>query len=333
VILAGDIGGTNARLALFDVDGEGMKLVDETSYASGEFAGLEQIVAKFMQAHPGVIQAACFGVAGPVKDGVVHTPNLPWIVRAANLAEELRLASVWLINDLEANAHGTTVLGAAETICINGGSPDPTGNRAVISAGTGLGQAGMCWDGEQHRVFASEGGHCDFAATNDIETELLRYLLQHFEHVSYERVLSGPGLVNIYNFFRDTGHGEEPTWLKEEMRTSNPAAVISRNALTGKSSLCEQALDLFVSIYGAQTGNLALSLLATGGVYLGGGIAPKIAPKLTSPLFMKAFTAKGRMRPLMESFPVCIVTNEKTALLGAAKVAASSKVRVHANRA
>jgi glucokinase len=324
VILAGDIGGTNARLALFEVQGRELKLVREGLFLSRNYEALEEIVSEFARSQQCRMEGACFGIAGPIKNAVARTPNLPWVVEAARIAAELGLASVQLLNDLEANAHGIGVLAGGDTICINAGSRDWNGNQAVISAGTGLGEAGICWDGERYRVLASEGGHGDFAARSDLEIELLCYLQRQFDHVSYERVLSGPGLVNIYNFLRDTGRGEEPAWLKQEIDSGVSAAVISRAALTGKSPLCVQALDLFVSIFGAEAGNLGLRLMAIGGVFLGGGIAPKIASKLTSPAFIEAFTAKGRMRVMMESMPIHIITNEKTALLGAARVAAQS---------
>jgi glucokinase len=204
---------------------------------------------------------------------------------------------------------------------LNAGSKNATGNRAVIAAGTGLGQAGMFWDGRQHQVFACEGGHTDFGPRNDLEIELLRYLLAKFGRVSYERVLSGPGLVNIYHFLRDTRRGDEPKWLAEAMTIGDPAAAISRAALQGKSPICEQALDIFVAIYGAEAGNLALKILATGGIFLTGGIAPKILPKLSSSIFLNAFLDKGRMRPLVESVPVQVIVNENTGLLGAARCA------------
>jgi len=197
----------------------------------------------------------------------------------------------------------------------------PVGNQAVVSAGTGLGEAGMYWDGTKHHVFACEGGHADFAPRNELETELLRYLRVRFGHVSYERIVSGPGLVNMFNFLRDTGRGVEPKWLADELLHSDPAAAISRAAIDGKCGLSEQALDLFVSIYGAEAGNLALKIMATGGIYLGGGIAPKMLPKLAGPLFMEGFLSKGRMQHLLEAIPVKVITNDKVALLGAAHFA------------
>jgi glucokinase len=208
---------------------------------------------------------------------------------------------------------------------LNQGTPDAQGNRAVISAGTGLGEGGLFWDDREYRPFASEGGHADFAPRNHLEMDLLDYLLKRHPRVSAERVISGQGLFNIYQFLKDTKRAEEEAWLVDQMRQEDPPAVITENALAGKSSLCTQALDLFVSLYGAEAGNLALKVMATGGVYLGGGIAPKIVAKLRDPAFMNAFTAKGRMRPLLQSMPVRVILNPKVALLGAARHAMRQK--------
>jgi glucokinase len=244
------------------------------------------------------------------------------MVDSRAVAKLLRLKRVGLMNDLVANAHGIAVLKSEDFVVLNRGAKGSKGNRAIISAGTGLGEAGMYWDGEDHLPFASEGGHGDFAPRNHLEMELLSYALKNFRRVSYERLVSGPGLYQVYCFLRDTGKGEEPGWLAEEIRQGDPAPTISRLALSGKSSLCQQALELFVSLYGAEAGNLALKVMATGGVYLGGGIAPKIISKLKEPVFMNAFTAKGRMRPLLQDMPVKVIMNPKTALLGAARHAA-----------
>ena len=214
-----------------------------------------------------------------MRNGHCEATNLPWVVDAKTVAKRLRLKRVGLINDLEANAYGIAVLQSKDFVILNKGARNATGNRAIISAGTGLGEAGMYWDGEVHRPFASEGGHADFAPRNHLEMELLDYSMNRYRRVSYERLVSGPGLVHVYHFLRDTGKGEEPPWLAEQMRHGDPAPVISRLALEGKSPLCLQALELFVSLYGAEAGNLALKLMATGGVYLGGGIAPKIIAK------------------------------------------------------
>jgi glucokinase len=322
MILAGDVGGTNTRLAVFDDKGGRLTPTAEATFPSREHPSLESVLRKFNAAHPLPIDRACFGIAGPVRHGRSDATNLPWVVDARLVARELGLQAVGLINDLEANAYGIAALEPNDFAVLNAGAPDAEGNQAIISAGTGLGEAGLTWDGKQHRPFATEGGHSDFAPRNHLEMELLGYLLKQFQRVSYERVVSGPGLLNIYRFLRDTGRGEEPAWLAEKMRDQDPGAVVSQAALDGKSDLCVQALDLFVSLYGAEAGNLALKLLATGGVYLGGGIAPKIISKLQDPIFLNAFTAKGRLKPLLQAMPVRVILNDRTALLGAARCAA-----------
>jgi glucokinase len=321
MILAGDIGGTHARLAFFDVDKGDFRLVSAAVFPSRDYAGLDEIVSQFVDSSALRADSACFGIAGPVRNGRVETSNLPWTIEAKRLADELNIQKALLINDLEANAWGISSLNSDDVVCLNRVNGRPAGNQAVIAAGTGLGEAGMYWDGTKHHIFACEGGHSDFAPRNELEIELFRYLSTRFGHVSYERIVSGPGLVNVFQFLRDTGRGTEPKWLTEEMHTTDPAAAISRAALNGKCPLCEQALDVFISIYAAEAGNLALKLLATGGVYLGGGIAPKLVSKLVGPLFMQAFVGKGRMQPLLEAIPVKVITNEQTALMGAARCA------------
>lgn len=321
MILAGDIGGTNTRLAFFTVAGKRLVSVIEETFPSRRHRGLAEIVSQFLSAHKLSPAIACFGIAGPVKQGRVETTNLPWIVDARLLSDELHIPTVLVINDLEATAYGVTVLEPTEWAVLNAGAPDAVGNAAVIAAGTGLGEAGLYWDGQRYRPFATEGGHTDFAPRSPLECELLHFLLARFDRVSYERVLSGPGLVNIYEFLRETGRGDEPVWLAEEFRGHDPAAVITQTALAGRCALCEQALDLFVSLYGAEAGNLALKVMATGGLFIGGGIAPKILPKLTTPTFMSAFVAKGRMQPVVEAIPVRVILNDRTALFGAARCA------------
>jgi glucokinase len=323
VILAGDIGGTNARLACFKRDGTRLLSLQEQDYPSREHSGLDEVVKKFLADYSvTTIDQACFGVAGPVKDGRVVASNLPWVVDAAEVAEVLGIDEVALINDLEANTYGIFALEPADFSALNDGGSDAVGNIAVIAAGTGLGEAGTYWDGRRHHPVASEGGHADFAPRDALETELFSNLLARFKHVSYERVLSGSGLVHIYEFLRDTGRGEEPEWLRAKIQGPDPAAAISNAALEGRSDLCERALSILVSIYGAEAGNLALKFKATGGVFVGGGIAPKILEKLRLPNFIEAFKAKGRMRPLLETIPVRVILNDKAALLGAARRAA-----------
>jgi glucokinase len=323
LILAGDIGGTKTQLALFSRrDG---KLVAEAKelFSSKQFPGLEPILEKFLANHKATIERGCFGIAGPVVDGRVKTPNLPWLVDAEKLAATLKLPSISLLNDLEAAAYGIFTLKPAELIILNGGSARRAANKALIAAGTGLGEAYLYDDGRDYHPSASEGGHADFAPRNDMEIGLLRYLLKKFGHASYERVLSGPGLFNIYRFLREERGLDEPGWLKEKIAAgADASAVITQSALSRDSEICVQALDLFVSVYGAEAGNLALRGKAMGGVYIGGGIAPKILDKLRNGTFMHAFVDKGRYAELLSAVPVKVVLNQETALQGAAYYAA-----------
>jgi glucokinase len=322
MILAGDIGGTNTRLAIVDIENETNKLIYEKTFPSREKTSLETVLAEFLLQYPCHPIRASFGIAGPVQGGRCEATNLPWVVDSKTVARQLGLKRVGLMNDLVANAYGIAVLQPKDFVVLNKGARSPKGNQAIIAAGTGLGEAGLYWDGEIHRPFASEGGHVDFAPRNHLEMALLDYLLKRFRRVSYERLVSGPGLFHVYQFLRDTGKGEEPQWLTEQLRIGDPSQTISQMALEGKSPLCNQALELFVSLYGAKAGNLALTFMATGGIYLGGGIAPKIIAKLQEPAFMNAFTTKGRLQPLIQSIPVRVIMNPKTALIGAARHAA-----------
>jgi glucokinase len=329
MILAGDIGGTNTRLAFLEGTPDRLQPVRIEFFPSAEFSGLTEIVRKFLGEHYHAVDAVCFGLPGAVVNGRVEATNLPWVVDANQLAADLALGSITLINDLFANAHGIALLEESDFVVLNPGVASLTGNRALISAGTGLGEAGLYSDGQGgYHPFPSEGGHADFAPRNDLEMDLLRYLMGRFEHVSYERVLSGPGLHNIYQFLRETGRGEEPAWLADQIAQGDPSAAISKSALEGTSAICVQALDIFVSLYGAEAGNLALKMLATGGAYVGGGIAPKIIRKLSSTAFMKAFTAKGRIVNILKDMPVRVITNDKAALLGAGRVAALSLANI-----
>jgi glucokinase len=322
MILAGDIGGTNARLACFQCQNGSLRLVSERVFPSREHHDFGEIVTKFLAQAPARPSVACFGIAGPVRNGRVETSNLPWVVEQSRLADQTHLPAVLLINDLEANAWGIGALSASDFVTLNQGSSQPVGNQAVIAPGTGLGEAGLFWDGKRHHVFASEGGHTDFAPQDELQIELLRFLQKRFPHVSYERIVSGPGLVSVYEFLRQKGDVAEDPKLAEEMKRTDGAAAISSAALQGTDKLAEHALDLWITIYGAEAGNLALKIMSTGGMFLGGGISPKILPRLTGPLFMKAFLDKGRLRGLVESMPVQVITNEKAALLGAARYAA-----------
>lgn len=322
MILAGDIGGTNSRLAGFAVANGRLKPLVEETFPSRGYASLDDIVRAFVSAHDLRVAQACFGIAGPIRHGRSEAINLAWVVDAQQLAHQLGLATVGLINDLEANAYGVAALAPEDFVTLNEGTPEAEGNAAIIAAGTGLGEAGLYWDGKQHWPFASEGGHASFAPGDALQVALLQYLQPQFTHVSWERVLSGPGLYHAYTFLRDTQRGVEPAWLTDELRQGDPSAAISRAALAGTCDLCAQALDLFVTLYGAEAGNLALKFMATGGVFVGGGIAPRIVNKLQQTTFMQAFCAKGRLQPVLEAIPVRVIMNDKTALYGAARCAA-----------
>jgi glucokinase len=326
MILAGDIGGTHTRIALFQQSQNQLEKMLDRVYPSRDYRSLDEIVSLFVSNENVLVSAACFGIAGPVMHGRVSTPNLAWVVDAVQLAKLLQVQTVWLINDLQAHASGIDDLVEADFVHLNTAAAGE-GNAALIAAGTGLGEAGLYWDGSTRHAFACEGGHCDFAPRSDLEVELFRYLLNKYSRVSYERVLSGPGLRNIYEFLRDSGRQEEPEWLRDELASAaDPTMVISHVGMNGKAAICEQALDIFVSVYGAEAGNLALKLLATGGVYLSGGIAARILPRLQQPAFLQAFVSKGRMQPLMEKIPVKVVNNDQVGVIGAARYAARQMI-------
>lgn len=322
MILAGDIGGTSTRLAYFEFEDGKLKPRLMEKFSSRAHRGLEEIVRAFLQKHAVRVEHAAFGIAGPVREGRVETTNLPWVVDAAALQTELVTADVFLLNDLEANTYGIFELTPADFAVVNAGSPAGGGNLAVISAGTGLGEAGATWDGTRFVVFATEGGHTDFAPRNELEIDLLLYVRRRLGgRVSYERILSGPGIYTMYLFLRDTGRGTEEPWLRDAIRGGDPSAVVSQHGMDGTSELCVKTLDLFVTVYGAEAGNLALKMMASRGVFVGGGIAPKILGKMQGGLFMDAFAEKGRFATLLRSIPVRILLNDQAALLGAARFA------------
>lgn len=317
LILAGDIGGTNTRLGLFQVTRGRFRLLSEKTYPSKKYRGLENILVNFLRDQK-VIAAACFGIAGPVTEKVIVATNLPWWVDIQSLQKVLSLKNVEVINDLVANAYGISVLKKKDFETLNTGRAKK-GSQALISAGTGLGEAILFWDGKQYVPSPSEGGHAEFAPRNHLEMELFNYLSERFDHVSYERVLSGEGLFHIYQFLKDSKKfGPEPSWLSEKLKEEDAAEAISETARLRKDRLCVKALDLFTSIYGAAAGNLALQVMAVGGVYVGGGIAPKIIWKLKDGTFMKAFKNKGRLSRIVAQIPVRVILDERTGLLGAA---------------
>ena len=320
MILAGDVGGTKVHLALYDFIGGKLEYTRDKQYPAKEYSGLEEIVKAFLGADK--VSAACFGVPGPVRDGRLRLTNLPWTLDSRELAAGLVIDHVFLINDLEANGYGVAELSPDQIYSLSEGDAGQIGNRALIAAGTGLGEGILAWNGHIHVPYPSEGGHVDYAPRNEDEIDLLRFLKQKYNgRISFERVVSGMGLTNIYEFLREVRGVEEPAWLAERIAEQDPYAVITELALAAKSEICEKALDMFVSAYGAESGNLALKVLSVGGLYVGGGIAPRILEKLKDGTFMKAFTDKGRLSQLLINMPVRIILESKAALLGAAAYA------------
>ncbi len=323
LVLAGDIGGTKTNLALFSVRGEKLRSESAQTFPSKRYSGLVPVLQEFFNVAQHKIEAACFGIAGPVVDGKVKTPNLPWMVDSEELRRALKINSLALLNDLEAAAYGIFTLGNDEFYTLNEGTMHRSGNKALIAAGTGLGQAILHDDGRRFHPLASEGGHADFAPRNELEIELLRYLIDRFGHVSYERVLSGPGLFSIYRFFKEVRGLDEPSWLTERFAAADdPSAVVSQAALAHEAEICLRSLALFVSIYGAEAGNLALRAKSVRGLYIGGGIAPKILERLKDGMFMRAFVDKGRYADFLAGIPVQVILNDRAALRGAAYYAA-----------
>jgi len=321
MILAGDIGGTRNLLAAFQTEGSKLQLVVEKTYKSQQHEGLQEIISTFVKTEGIPVHSACFGVAGPVRGGKSKISNLPWTIDSRELAAQLKLGTVGLINDLEAYAYGIDALESKDFVTLSEGlGADAEGNRVVIAARTGLGVAGLYWDGFRHHPFPCEGGHADFAPKSDLEAELAQYLRKKYDHVSCERILSGPGIKNIYDFLRDAGKAKEPGWLQKQMSEApDPSALISQLALENKAAICDQALNIFVGVYGSETGNRALNFMATGGVFIGGNIAAKNVPRMQDPIFMNSFLNKGRMSALLADMPVKIVMNDDSGIIGAAQ--------------
>lgn len=320
MLLAGDIGGTKTRLALFRIKGKRLTLQRQGKFPSKAYPGIIALLKDFLS--PKVsITAACFGVAGPVANGRCEGTNLPWIIDAGLIRRTFRCGRTSLINDLEATAYGIERLPSSAFLTLQKGRPVKGGTVAVIAAGTGLGEAALVWEGGRYQAVASEGGHTDFAPRNDMEIKLWRYLAGKFGHVSYERILSGPGKLDLYYFLRDLKGAREPGWLAQALRRGDPSAVVSEMALRKRSPVCVEALGLFASIYGAEAGNWALKMLARGGVYVGGGIAPTLLPILKNGAFMEAFLEKGRLSSLLSEVPVKVILDDRAALFGAAHYA------------
>jgi glucokinase len=314
-VLAGDLGGTKTNLALFKVEGNQIQAIKEARYPSQEFNSLEPIIIDFLKGLPPP-DAACLGVAGPVLDGKVELTNLGWEIDGNALAAGTGLAEISLLNDLEATAFGLAMLEFKDTMLIHRGSAAANGNIAVIAPGTGLGEAGLLWNGEFYQPFATEGGHCDYAPRTRLDFELYEHLQAKFGHVSWERLVCGPGIHNIYLFLKDKNKLTEPGWLAESFAAGDPAAVITNNI--EKSEVCKQTVQLFIRYLAFESANLILKMKATGGLFIGGGIAPRLVHLFEKYRFNDSLIGSGRMNQLLEQVPVRIILNSKTALLGAA---------------
>ncbi len=327
-VLCGDIGGTHTRLAMCETDGTGVQIVRQQVVPSSAYPDLESPVRAFLDTAGPAFEVACLAVPGPVRDRRCETTNLPWIVDADRLSGGLGIERISLLNDLEAAAWGIPALSEQDLLTIQEGQAAPRGNASVIAPGTGLGEAGLYWDGSRHRPFASEGGHADFAPTDEREFALQQFLAGRFKgHVSWERVVSGAGIVHVHEFLTEYRGVSIPAWLQAELRRGDPAAAISVAAMNRACAVCQESLELFVALLGREAGNHALKILSLGGVFLAGGIVPKILPLLTEGAFLHAFLAKGRMAPLMRRMAVRVVLNDSLALFGAALFAASATGR------
>lgn len=320
MLLAGDIGGTKTVLALFSSElGPRYPLHKET-FPSRQYASLEAVIRAYLQGKDVTVSHAAFGVAGPVVRDRAEITNLPWILDERHLERAFGFQRVHLLNDLQAVATSIPILADEDLVTLHAGNPEPGGTIGVIAPGTGLGEAFLTWQGARYQAFPSEGGHTDFAADTPLELDLLRHLLDRYDHVSYERVCSGMGIPNLYAFFHETGRFEEPEWLREQVRTAaDPTPFIVRAAQQAQAPIATATLDLFVNILAREAGNLALKLLATGGIYFGGGIPPRILDQLQDGRFLEHFLDKGRFRDLLQQIPLKVIMNGEAALVGAAQ--------------
>ena len=338
MILAGDVGGTKVHLSLYEFEGGRLKSFGSQKYPAHQFGSLDEVVKRFLGENggkPETIAAACFGCPGPVREGRLKLTNLPWTLDAHELSRSLGIQHIFLINDLEANGYGIPELAPNKIFTLHAGDADAVGHRGLIAAGTGLGEAVLIWDGARHTPIPSEGGHCDFAARTDREIALLQHLRRKLNgRVSFERVVSGLGIKNVYGYLREVEKLDEPSWLRDRLAAEDPNAVIGQCAEDGSSSICFETMRLFSAAYGAEAGNIALKVLAIGGIYLGGGIAPKILKTLQNGAFVQAFLDKGRLSPLLQAIPVRVILDDTCALLGAAAYAEAraSELSGHSER-
>jgi len=321
MLLAGDIGGTKTNLGIYSLEKGAREPLAESTFPSPKYPNLETLAREFLGQVDVTVDSASFGVAGPVVKGQAKITNLPWVIDEEHLRKTLHLSSVRLLNDLEAIAYGVPSVGSEDLHTLNEGVAILGGTLAVLASGTGLGESFLTWNRTCYQAHASEGGHADFGPTSTIEIDLLHYLHNKFGHVSYERICSGSGLPNIYAFLKDRGYAKESSWLADRLKAVDDPTPIIVNAALDKERPCElciATLRIFVSVLGAEAGNLALKVLATGGIYLGGGIPPRIIPALEDEHFMESFTGKGRFSELLSRIPVHVIMNPKIALIGAA---------------
>jgi glucokinase len=318
LVLAGDVGGTKTNLGLFSKDKDRPVLKVMKTFSSPDAPDLEHIIREFLHIHPALVSRACFGVAGPVIDGKSKTTNLPWDVSEDRIKKHFPFQYVRIINDLTATAMAVPLLNTDEFFRLNRATTGNGRHLGLVAPGTGLGIAMLMYHEGRYVPIASEAGHSDFAPNSEPEAELWQYLHRRYGHVSIERAVSGSGLVNIYEWLKYSGRIDEPEWFSQRLKENDPAMVVADAALSNRDPGCVEALNLFVSIFGAVAGNFALFGLTTGGVFLGGGISPKILPKLKEDIFMKAFVNKGRFKGFLEKIPVNVILNDKAALIGAA---------------
>ena len=324
IVLAGDVGGTKTNLGLYERGRKGPRLLVSATYPSQEARGLEPLVSRFLKENPGSVRSACLGIPGPVLRGRSRTTNLPWVVSEAGLRRRFGWDRITLLNDLEATAHGIPVLGKHRFAALNRTRMQPSETRALLAPGTGLGISLLLARPEGLLALPSEGGHVDFAPSNEDEVDLWRYLRDRYGHVSIERILSGPGIVDIYAWLHATGRFRKTSGVRRRLAETDPAPAITGGALEGNDPACMETLQRFTSILGAAAGNVALTAMATGGVYLGGGIPPKILPLLRNGPFLEAFRNKGRFRGLLEGIGIRVLLDERTAMMGAARYALTS---------
>ena len=328
MLLAGDIGGTKTVLALISEERGARQPVHEARYPSDDYASLEATITEFLATTKATVTRASFGVAGPVVDGRSQITNLPWMIDTAVIRDQFNIPAVRLLNDLEAIATAVPHLESSDLVTLNEGTRKLKGAIGIVAPGTGLGEAFLLWNGRSYDAYPSEGGHTAFAPTNNEQMALLQYMQQKYHHVSYERICSGVGIPNIYNYFRDNGRYHEPQWLRSELEaTEDHTPVIVNAALEQRADICTATLNLFMEVLGEEAGNLALTILATGGIYIGGGIPPRILPQLKASNFLTAFQNKGRFSAMMAQVPIYIITNPQAGLYGA--IYAGMEVMAH----